>query len=905
MGEVYRAIDTRLDRHVAIKVLPAEFSQNAQLRLRFEREAKAISGLTHPNICTLYDVGHENGRDYLVLELLEGESLADRLTRGPLPIEQVIRIGAQVAEALEKAHRCGIVHRDLKPGNIMLTRSGAKLLDFGLAKSSPANFTPDATTFAMQQETQQRPLTQEGTIVGTFQYMAPEQLEGRAADARTDIFSLGAVLYEMATGKRAFDGRSRASVIATILERDPAPISSLQPMTPPSFERLVQNCLRKDPDERWQSAHDVAAELRWIAESGSGAGVAAPLLAKRKRRERMWPAIAIALLLAAAALAVALLRRTPAAAAHEIRSQISAPEGHQFDVLLDGCGSVTISPDGKWITFDAMDETTGERKTWLRAIDSLEARPLDVVNATYPFWSPDSRSLAYFSNGKLRRVDIAGGPSTAICATSDARGGAWGPDGTIIFAPHWRGPLHRVKASGGTSEPLTALDEKQSETTHRFPVFLPDGEHYLYLAGTHLADSKSELNAIYAASLKSKERTLLMRARSNVIYAAGHLLFVRDNNLLAQPFDASSRKLTGEARRLADSVHYESGFFRGVFAASNDGTVVFAPPGATLEATLQWRDRAGTITDNIAGDPALWRFLSISPDGRYVAAEIGDPADLWICDLVRGSRRRLTTHPLNEVLPVWSPDGKRLAYAVDHNVVFDTYVRAADGSGPDTLLLEGHGVSIPSDWSSDGRFLLVERGAVLTATGADVWVVPMTGGDRKPYALLSTPFAEGRPTFSPDGKWVAFVSDESGRAEVYVTRFDAPGARQQISTSGAEWRYPQWTVGGKELIYRQRDGTVLAVALRPNGTSLEASAPQPLFRAPLGDEIDVTPDGRRFLVAARTSADTPPLTLVTGWNNRPRQAMVSFRAAQTARNPLPADGTRASQGILRRLRGSG
>jgi eukaryotic-like serine/threonine-protein kinase len=303
MGEVYRALDTRLDRQVAIKVLPAEFSQNAQLRLRFEREAKAISGLTHPNICTLYDVGHENGRDYLVLELLDGESLADRLARGALPLEQVVRIGAQIAEALEKAHRSGIVHRDLKPGNVMLTRSGAKLLDFGLAKSSPAANAPDAITLAMQQETQQRPLTQEGTIVGTFQYMAPEQLEGRPADARTDIFALGAVLYEMATGRRPFDGKGRASVIATILERDPAPISSLQPMTPPAFERLVQNCLRKDPDDRWQSAHDLAAELRWIAEGGSSAGVAAPLLAKRKRRERLWPAIAIAMMLAAAAMA--------------------------------------------------------------------------------------------------------------------------------------------------------------------------------------------------------------------------------------------------------------------------------------------------------------------------------------------------------------------------------------------------------------------------------------------------------------------------------------------------------------------------------------------------------------------------------------------------------------------------
>jgi eukaryotic-like serine/threonine-protein kinase len=452
-----------------------------------------------------------------------------------------------------------------------------------------------------------------------------------------------------------------------------------------------------------------------------------------------------------------------------------------------------------------------------------------------------------------------------ICAAGEARGGAWGADGTIVFSSHWHGPLHRVNASGGTSQELTTLDKKLSETTHRYPVFLPDGEHFLYLSATHLEDAKSERNAIYVASLKSKERTLLMRVRSNVLYSAGHLLFVRDNALYAQPFDVSSRTLSGEARKLADAVYYEGGFFRGIFAASDDGTVVFAPPGASLDATLQWRDREGNTTP-IPSEPAQWRVLSIAPDGRNVAVEIGDPADLWIFDLARGTRRRLTTHALNEIAPVWSPDGRTLAFASDRNIVFDVHVRAADGSGTETLLIAGDAdVKLPASWSPDGRFLLIERSPRLTEGGDDVLVLPMTGADRKPYPLLASEFSEGNPSFSPDGRWVAFVSNESGRPEVYVTRFDAPDARQQISTAGAARRPPKWRGDGKELIYRQLDGTVLSVTLQTNGTSLEASAPRPLFRILPLDDMDMTRDGQRFLVAARVSSEVPPLTVVTGW----------------------------------------
>jgi serine/threonine protein kinase len=406
MGEVYRATDTRLDRSVAIKVLPAAFSANAQLKVRFEREAKAISGLAHPHICTLYDIGHENGMDYLVLELLEGESLADRLLRGPLPVEQTLRYGAQIAEALDRAHRSGIVHRDLKPGNVMLTKSGAKLLDFGLARPGVQPISASDATAALA--TEHKPLTEEGTIVGTFQYMSPEQIEGRAVDTRSDIFSLGAVLYEMSTGRRAFEGKSRASLIASILDREPEPISNVQPMTPRAFERLVQICLRKDPDERWQSAHDIAAELKWIAESGSSAGLAPAVAQKRKRREIVWIAAAALFALATIALAFTLFTRKPQVQ-RELRTQIAPPPHTTFNLSLEGSGAVTISPDGPWVTFSTID-AQGDRRLWLRATDSLDAQPLSGgENATYPFWSPDSRSLAFFSHGKLRRIDVNNG----------------------------------------------------------------------------------------------------------------------------------------------------------------------------------------------------------------------------------------------------------------------------------------------------------------------------------------------------------------------------------------------------------------------------------------------------------------------------------------------------------------
>jgi len=859
MGEVYRATDTRLDRSVAIKVLPAAFSANAQLKIRFEREAKAISGLAHPHICTLYDIGHENGMDYLVLELLEGESLADRLLRGPLPVEQTLRYGAQIAEALDRAHRSGIVHRDLKPGNVMITKSGAKLLDFGLARPRVQTISASDATAALA--TEHKPLTEEGTIVGTFQYMSPEQIEGRPVDARSDIFALGALLYEMSTGRRAFEGKSKASLIASILDRDPEPISNLQPMTPRAFERLVQICLRKDPDERWQSAHDIAAEMQWIAESGSSAGLAPAVAQKRKRRELAWIVAAAIFAIATIALAFTLFTRKPQVP-REIRAQIASPPHTTLTLSEVASGAVTISPDGHWVTFATIDEK-GAYQLWLRATDSLDAQPLPGgENASYPFWSPDSRSIAFFAQGKLKRLDIRPGTLTSLADVTEPRGGAWGPDGTILFAPFWRAPLMRVSANGGQAQPATTLDASKFETTHRFPWFLPDGEHFLYFAGSHLTEIDSDSNAIYIGSLKTKERKRLLQARSNVVYTAGQLLFVRDNVLLAQPFDAGKLTLTGEPRRIAEGVFYEPTYYRAAFSAADDGTLIYAPGSRSALRRLTFLDRAGKQLE-IPGDPAYIASVRFSDDGTKAALTIGDLADIWVADLQRGVRQRLTSSPMNDFEPLWSPDGRWIAYASDRNVQNDMFMRAADGSGGDIQLTStSERNEVPTDWSRDGRFLLFDSAPL--RIGSDIWVMPMTGSDRKPRPLLNTKAEEYGGTFSPDGKWVTYVSNESGQDELYLMPFDGSGAKQQVSRSGCATS-AGWRKDGRELAYVSRDGTVTTVKLTPAPNGMEIAPEELLFKFDRELPIDVAPDLSRFLVARTEPAPVAPLALVTGW----------------------------------------
>src|SRR6185437_1132246 len=594
MGEVYRARDTRLGRDVAIKILPQHLSERPDARQRFEREARAISSLNHPHICTLYDIGHQDGTDFLVMEFLEGETLAKRLEKGPLATPELLRVGIEVADALDKAHRKGILHRDLKPSNIMLTKSGAKLMDFGLAKAAGDGAAPalETLTQSLNPSGRTAPVTVQGTIVGTFQYMSPEQMEGREADARSDIFSLGAVLYEMATGKRAFEGKTTASVIAAILEREPPAISSVQPMSPPALDRTVKICLAKDPDERFQSAHDVKLQLEWIREAGSQAGVPAPVVAHRKNRERIAWASAIAAIIVAALFATGYFLRAPKTP-QAIVAEIAEPKSASYAFWGVSPGLPALSPDGTQLAFVAVG-SDGKQLLWVRPLNSPDARALEGTDeAGHPFWSPDGRSIAYFAKGKLNRIDASGGPAIPIADIAGAAGGTWGPDGTILIGSGTQGIL-RVPASGGTLTQVQKL--KSSQVPTGWPQFLPDGKHFLFYKGF-------EDSSTYAGSLDGGAPVLILRGVSDAVYAPpGFLLFIRGGALMAQPFDAAKLRLSGDASPIAENIEGNGILRKGLFTVSKNGTLVYEK-GFGGGIQISWRDRTGKVISQ-TGTPA-------------------------------------------------------------------------------------------------------------------------------------------------------------------------------------------------------------------------------------------------------------------------------------------------------------
>ena len=867
MGEVYRARDTRLERTVALKVLPPHLSGSEEIRQRFEREARAISSLSHPHICALYDVGNQEGTEYLVMEFLEGETLTDRLGRGSLPLDQVLRYGIEIADALDKAHRQGIVHRDLKPGNIMLTKSGVKLVDFGLAKL--AGVGPGNTAVSILQTQASGNLTQEGTILGTFQYMAPEQLEGREADVRSDIFAFGAVLYEMATGQKAFSGKSQASLIAAILDSEPAPVSTVQPMTPPALDRVVKTCLAKDPDDRWQTAHDVMLQLKWIAEGGSQAGVPAPLVARRKSRERLAWGVAAALALAAIGLAALELARPRAMPARVVRSSILPPEKTVFRFISDGAGPPALSPDGLQITFSARD-SSGNALLWVRSLDSSAARSLPgTENASYPFWSPDSRNIGFFADGKLKKIEASGGPALALCEAGDGRGGTWNKDGVILFEPHFREPLYRVAATGGRPAPVTKFDESRRETTHRFPLFLPDGHHFLYEAASHTVGTDSELHAIYLGSLDGKPPRLVLNTRSKPLYAAGHLLFVRQKTLMAQPFDAKTGTLSGDAFPVVGNVQEDPGFFTAVFTVSDNGVLAYQETGGSGDQyQLTWFDRSGKKLQSIGPQGNVWN-PRISHDGRHVVFTVGDPGDLWLEDLSRQVPSRLTFDPADDNNAVWSPDDSRIFFLSMRSGGGDLYTKPSSGTGTDEKMMTSMSVKAPSSVSPDGRLLLYA--ALNPRTKWDLELLSLS--DRKTTDFLKTDFDEIQGEFSPDGHWVAYSSNESGRFEVYVQPFPGPGGKWQISSAGGSM--PAWRRDGKELFYLAADRKMMAVPVQI-GAAFEAGTPTALFPARLKSDpdrhFDVSADGQRFLVTMPLGEETtPPITLVQNWTALLRQ----------------------------------
>jgi len=879
MGEVYRARDSRLGREVAIKVFPAAFSADEDRLRRFEQEARAAGMLNHPNILTIYDIGTHDGYPYIVAELLDGEELRVQMNRGPLLVRQALDYAQQITLGLAAAHEKGITHRDLKPENLYVTADGrVKILDFGLAKlkrqpvhGGVNSETPTALV---------SPTTNPGTVIGTVGYMSPEQVLGEEADHRADIFAFGLILYEMLAGRPAFEGASAVAVMSAILRDEPPELVESNDKIPPQLDRLVRRCLEKRPERRFHSAHDLGLALevlsatsgsRLEAQSAALSGAAktqaearGPRLPNRKRL--VWIAITALLLLAALPFVIAYIQRAPVTT-RAVRSFILPPEKSIFNFVGLNAGPVTVSPDGRRLAFVA-SASEGRNLLWVRPLDALSAQQLaGTEGAFHPFWSPDSRFLGFFADGKLKKIDAAGGPPITLCEAPMGRGGTWNLNGVIIFAPNNTGALHRVSASGGASSEVTKLDEARGELSHRWPCFLPDGRHFLYLGRGSIL-SEGETAAICVASLDSQGSKLLLRANSNTAYTQGHLLYLREGALLAQPFDAKRLETTGDAFPIAEQIQHIPALGRGVFSVSENGVLAYQTGSATGNLQLTWFDRSGKPL-GVLDDPAPNANPKLSPDGKRLAVVITDPQtghpDIWLYELARGIKTRFTFDPAGEREPIWSPDGSRIVFTSNRKGHFDLYQKSANGAGSEELLLESNFDKAPSSFSPDGRFLLYS--AVDPKTKADLWVLPL-GGDRKPFPFLQTEFTESFGQFSPDGRWIAYRSDESRGGEIYVAPFPGPGGQRQVSTAGG--RQPRWRGNGKELFYLSPDDKMMAAEVNGQGATLEVGAVRPLFEARQsvtgGFLYDVTGDGQRFLInAAVEQKASSPIILVQNW----------------------------------------
>jgi Tol biopolymer transport system component len=857
MGQVYRATDTRLDRTVAVKILPAALAADPQRRERFEREARTISRLEHPHICPLYDVGDHEGHAFLVMQLLEGETLAARLQRGPLNVSQTLEFGIQIAEALAAAHRAGIVHRDLKPGNVMLTRTGARLLDFGLARSAPGSSTLQSTMAG----TALTGLTTEGTILGTLSYMAPEQLDGRDIDTRADVFAFGAVLFEMLTGLKAFEGESPARVMSAILRDEPARVSTLVPVTPSALEALIHACLAKDPQDRWQNIADVARQLRHLRDMMSGqksgpqsGAIAMPPAAQTRRGSRLvipWIAAAVF----AAVAAVLLLdrwREAPAAAPPlSIQAHLLPPEGMY---LTD---TMALSPDGRTLAFVATDPT-GRRSLWLRPLDATVPQRLDGTDdASDPFWSPDGQQVAFFAEGRLKRVPAAGGAVTTLCQVRTGAGGSWNADQVIVFAQE-DGPMMRIAAGGGQPEPLTTFDREREETHHLYPSFLPDGRHYVFYVN-------SRERGLYVGELGSNARTHLFdpdpalpaaaAATPGIYSSTGHLLYVRDRVLMARAFDPAVRTASGEPRTIVQTVDYDP---PGQAAFTiGQGLLIYRDRQHRPLADLVWVNRGGEPIGTVRSPPGSFRTMSLSPDGRRLAIDRRDAQGLpsvWLLDVLEGTTSRLTSRYWSGD-PVWSPDGRVLAYSVAADSAPNVVVRDEGGQAPERRITQNVAeIQYATSFTPDGRQIVYQ--ALTATTGADLCLVSATDDRAAPQRLLQTAANEMQGRVSPDGRWLAYVSDESGRSEVYVAPFPELQGRVAVSSGGGQ--RPYWRRDGRELYFVGPGNAVLAAALTISGPTIAVATPVPLFKAALyGGLYLPDPSGTRFLIARPASAGDP------------------------------------------------
>jgi serine/threonine protein kinase/Tol biopolymer transport system component len=861
MGEVYRALDTRLDRTVAIKVLASHLSSSPELKQRMEREARAISSLNHPHICHLYDIGSQDGTDYLVMEFLEGETLAERIRKGAVPLNEILKIGIAVGEALAVAHRQGIVHRDLKPGNIMLTKGGAKLMDFGLAKSAGSG-APTGTSSApflsaaqtMSQASPVSPLTTAGTMIGTIQYMSPEQIEGKEADARSDLFALGAVLYEMVTGARPFEGKSQISVASAILEKEPAPISAVQPLTPPAFEHIVTACLAKNPEDRFQTAHDVALQLKWIAQRGT------PALGSTGKRGNHRELLAWLIAGGLALMLTAFVLWGRGSKGTEQTTYFSAP-------LPFAARAVAVSPNGHTVAIAGHRESERIDVLWIYEPGSQEATNLArTEGASFPFWSPDGRSLGFFADGKLKKLNLDGGPVQTLCDASTGRGGTWNKDGVILFTPSGTlgVGLYRISASGGTPTQVTVPDKTLNEDSNRWPLFLPDGIHYLYSAIN--LSGRRDLYSIYVGSLNSNEKRLVVKAKGNGAYAApGYLLFYRDQTLFAQHFDTRKFELTGEPVPVLTEIQFFPRISEAVFAASTAGLLVAQRNADSGASQLLWFDRKGQQI-GVALNPGIYGNIMLAPNGRAVASDTTDLAsqntDIWTYDLETRSAKRLTFDPAIDSLPVWSPDGSRTVFASNRELRFDLYLKDTNGAQEEKVIPQDGPDRFPTDWSRDGKYVLYGR-------GPDLWFLTFPELRATQFLKAASTLKTGR--FSPDGKWVAYSSNESGRWEIYVTSFPEAHGKWQVSNTGGD--QPRWRGDGKELFYLSTDSKIMAVPVK-TGSNFDAGTPTALFQANPREMVatselfsyDVSNDGQKFLVNASLKTAMTPMSVVLNWS---------------------------------------
>ncbi len=864
MGVVWKARDTTLDRDAAIKTLPPAVAGNADRMARFAREARMLATLNHPNIAGVYGLHEVDGLHFIAMELVPGKDLAERLTRGPLAIDEAVDIARQIAEALEAAHEQGVIHRDLKPANVMLTPEGlVKVLDLGLAKALVGEASGDPTQVSLSPT-----LTTEGTVagslLGTAAYMSPEQAKARTVDRRADVWAFGCVFFEMLTGRKAFSGDGISETLASVL-RDEADWEALPAQTPAAARRLLRRCLDRNVRMRLRDIGEarIALSPESLGETADDGSVGHPAdaAAGGGRRVRFFQAVALAAIVVAAIAGWFAAHRGAPAVRPEVRAMIRPPDGQVFEGYASYTGNLTLAPDGTRMTFSSAAEG-GRPMLYVRSLGSESSQPLaGTEGAIFPFWSPDGRHLAFFVEGKLKRVDLDGGAPMTICAAAAGRGGTWNSSGDILFAPETQTPIFRVSASGGEPTPVTTLDsQRKGETSHRFPSFLPDGSHFLFIRMGHAAALDDEVNSLWVGSLDGAEPVELMHTVSNAAYAMGHLFYLRDQFLMARPFDPDSLKFTAEPFVVGEGIVFQPTYWRGSFAAADNGVLAFQG-GLGVLRQLAWYDREGSQLGRI-GDGGQYGQIRLSRDGRQLAVTINDPGsgrgDIWIFDIARNVASRLTFDEANDAQPVWSPKGDRIAFQSDREKsTGDVYVVRADGRGQPELLYASEGPVTPTDWTPDGKFLSVDR----SGGKNDLWIVPVDGGE--PFALVATPFDEGYARFSADGKWIAYISNESGRFELYLTRFPSGEGKWQLSTDGADWAIG-WKDDGSEIYFLDLEGALCSVRLEL-GDTVVADRPTQLFATRSDITWASARDGRRFILGTPDNPNEDSITLIVNW----------------------------------------